>query len=84
MSNPGETTKDNRALVWVNDATFHGWVCSRCEWNSPLPTLLGDPTAKLLTIGWRRESFASMCARTFKAACRPADQRLFRPAEKAG
>ena len=46
MSNPGETTKDNRALVWVNDATFHGWVCSRCEWNSPLPTLLSDPGAK--------------------------------------
>ena len=46
MSNPGETPKDNRALVWVNDAIFHGWVCSRCEWNSPLPTLLSDPGAK--------------------------------------
>jgi len=45
MSNPGETTRD-RALVWVNHATFQGWVCSRCEWNSPLPTLLGDPAAK--------------------------------------
>jgi hypothetical protein len=45
MSNPGETTKD-RALVWVNDSAFNGWVCSRCEWNSPLPTLLGDPGAK--------------------------------------
>lgn len=45
MSNPGETAKD-RALVWVNDATFNGWVCSRCEWNSPLPTLLSDPSAK--------------------------------------
>jgi hypothetical protein len=46
MSNPSEATKADRALVWVNDATFHGWVCSRCEWNSPLPTLLADPAAK--------------------------------------
>ncbi|MGH9500043.1 MAG: hypothetical protein ACRD3L_12960 [Terriglobales bacterium] len=46
MSNPGEKANASRTLIWVNDATFQGWVCSRCEWNSPLPTLLSDPTAK--------------------------------------
>ena len=45
MSNPSEK-KDDRALLWVNDAAFHGWVCSQCGWNSALPTLLSDPSAK--------------------------------------
>ena len=46
MGNRGEEKKSDRALVWVNDPFFQGWVCSRCEWNSPLPTLLSDPAAK--------------------------------------
>ena len=39
-------SKEKRTLVWVNDRSFHGWICSQCEWNSPLPTLLSDPEAK--------------------------------------
>ena len=35
-----------RELVWTVDRTFQGWTCSRCEWNSPVPTLLNDPEAK--------------------------------------
>ncbi|MFZ0284174.1 MAG: hypothetical protein WAL32_03000 [Terriglobales bacterium] len=46
MSNPSDNAKDHRTLIWVNDTTFLGWVCSRCDWNSPLPTLLSDPAAK--------------------------------------
>lgn len=46
MTNPDQKTRDYRSLIWVNDTTFHGWVCSRCDWNSPLPTLLADPDAK--------------------------------------
>jgi len=38
--------KEKRALIWVKDDTFQGWTCSRCEWNSPLPTLLSAPEAK--------------------------------------
>lgn len=39
-------SKEKRALIWVNDDTFHGWTCSGCEWNSPLPTLLSTSEAK--------------------------------------
>jgi len=46
MGGRGQEIKDNRALIWINDHSFHGWICSRCEWNSPLPTLLSDPEAK--------------------------------------
>ena len=35
-----------RSLVWVSEHAFHGWTCSQCEWNFPLPTLLNDPEAK--------------------------------------
>ncbi len=35
-----------RELLWIIDRTFQGWICSQCEWNNPLPTLLNDPDAK--------------------------------------
>jgi len=35
-----------RELIWTSNYSFHGWTCSQCEWNSPLPTLLADPEAK--------------------------------------
>ena len=38
--------KEKRTLTWVKDDTFEGWTCSRCEWNSPLPTLLSASEAK--------------------------------------
>lgn len=38
--------KDKRTLVWVADDIFSGWICSACEWNSPLPTLLAASDAK--------------------------------------
>src|ERR1700733_13103446 len=42
------TLKDNTASepLWTSNPSFHGWTCSRCEWNPPLPTLLHDPEAK--------------------------------------
>jgi len=42
------TLQDNsaRELIWTSNHSFHGWTCSQCEWNSPLPTLLQDPEAK--------------------------------------
>jgi hypothetical protein len=46
MSDAGEKSKDGRTLLWVNDVAFQGWTCSRCDWNSPVPTLLSDPAAK--------------------------------------
>lgn len=36
----------SRELVWSVDRAFQGWICSQCEWNSALPTLLNDPEAK--------------------------------------
>ncbi|MGA8150084.1 MAG: hypothetical protein WB952_03985 [Terriglobales bacterium] len=38
--------KNDRVMTWVTDPGFQGWVCSRCDWNYPLPTLLSDPSAK--------------------------------------
>ena len=33
-------------MTWMSSAQFQGWICSVCEWNYPLPTLLSDPQAK--------------------------------------
>jgi uncharacterized protein YoaH (UPF0181 family) len=41
-----QQNKTARAMVWITDPAFQGWICSRCEWNFPLPTLLSDPQAK--------------------------------------
>jgi hypothetical protein len=38
--------KTARELIWTSTHAFHGWTCSQCEWNYPLPTLLNDPEAK--------------------------------------
>jgi hypothetical protein len=38
--------KTARELLWTSHHSFHGWTCSQCEWNYPLPTLLNDPEAK--------------------------------------
>jgi hypothetical protein len=38
--------KTARELIWTSTHSFHGWTCSQCEWNSPLPTLLNDPAAR--------------------------------------
>lgn len=38
--------KNVRLMNWVTSHSFQGWICSRCEWNYPLPTLLSDPDAK--------------------------------------
>jgi DNA-binding transcriptional ArsR family regulator len=35
-----------RSMIWVADPDFHGWICSECEWNSAIPTLLQDPEAR--------------------------------------
>ena len=39
--------KTARELVWTSNPSFQGWTCSHCAWNSPLPTLLNDPEAKI-------------------------------------
>lgn len=41
---PGDNP--NRELLWSVQRSFQGWTCSQCEWNEPVPTLLGDPEAK--------------------------------------
>ncbi|MBV8052684.1 MAG: hypothetical protein JOZ80_15955 [Acidobacteriaceae bacterium] len=33
-------------MNWLTVAGFQGWACSRCEWNSPMPTLLSNADAK--------------------------------------
>jgi hypothetical protein len=38
--------KTARELLWTSNRAFHGWTCSQCEWNAPIPTLLNDPEAK--------------------------------------
>ena len=38
--------KTARELLWTVDRAFQGWICSQCEWNYPIPTLLSDPEAK--------------------------------------
>lgn len=45
---PGGTSQRNsaRELLWIVDRNFQGWVCSKCEWSAPVPTLLNDPDAK--------------------------------------
>jgi len=35
-----------RSLIWMTTKAFRGWGCSECEWNSPVPELLSDPSAK--------------------------------------
>ena len=35
-----------RTMIWITSSSFHGWACSECLWNAPLPTLLSDPEAK--------------------------------------
>ncbi len=41
-----QRSTNSRELVWNVDRNFQGWICSQCEWNSPIPTLLNDPEAK--------------------------------------
>lgn len=45
MGKPTEE-KNARVMNWMTAPGFQGWICSRCEWSYPLPTLLSDPTAK--------------------------------------
>ena len=35
-----------RTMIWITSSAFHGWGCSECQWNAPVPTLLSDPEAK--------------------------------------
>lgn len=42
----GSPGQNSRELIWTSNRTFQGWMCSQCEWNYPLPTLLNDPEAK--------------------------------------
>lgn len=42
----GSPGQNSRELVWTSNRTFQGWMCSQCDWNYPLPTLLNDPEAK--------------------------------------
>jgi uncharacterized protein YoaH (UPF0181 family) len=45
MGNRAED-KSARVMNWMSAHGSQGWICSRCEWNYPLPTLLTDPEAK--------------------------------------
>jgi uncharacterized protein YoaH (UPF0181 family) len=45
MGNKAED-KNPRTMNWMSAHGSQGWICSRCEWNYPLPTLLTDPEAK--------------------------------------
>jgi hypothetical protein len=43
---PSNPHTANRELLWIVEPRFQGWICSQCEWNDPVPTLLNDPDAK--------------------------------------
>lgn len=45
MGKPPEQ-KPARAMNWISEQRFQGWICSECEWNCRLPTLPVDPEAK--------------------------------------
>lgn len=36
----------SRSVAWAQDGGNPRWICSECEWNYPLPTLLTDPEAR--------------------------------------
>jgi len=46
MGQGSEQNKNARAMIWMRDYSFQGWVCSQCGWNYPFPALLSDPEAK--------------------------------------
>jgi hypothetical protein len=46
LNTRSQEEKEKRTIVWVKDDVFQGWICSVCEWNSALPTLLSAPEAK--------------------------------------
>jgi len=46
MEQSSTSNKKSRELLWTVDRSYQGWICSQCEWNSPVPTLLNDPDAK--------------------------------------
>jgi hypothetical protein len=63
--------KTARELIWTSNQSFHGWTCSQCEWNCPLPTLLNDPEAKtafdrLAAVKFREHKCASFTPRIRK------------------
>lgn len=35
-----------RSMIWIAEHEFYGWICSDCEWNCAIPTLLHDPDAR--------------------------------------
>jgi hypothetical protein len=45
MGEPPEQ-KPARSMNWISEQQFQGWICSQCEWDYRLPTLLADHEAK--------------------------------------
>ena len=63
--------KTARQLLWTSTHSFHGWTCSQCEWNFPLPTLLNDPEARPPMTAWQRPNSATTNAPTNSRASVP-------------
>lgn len=77
MGNRGEEDKDARAIIWMSDHSFQGWICSRCEWNYPLPTLLGDPEAKTAYDRLAAAKFRAHACESHRSRLRSAESESF-------
>lgn len=72
-----EQDKSARAMVWMTEPSFQGWICSRCEWNFPLPTLLSDPQAKTAYDRLAAGKFREHACESFLTRLRSADPDSF-------
>lgn len=72
-----EENKGAKTMNWVSEPGFQGWICSRCEWNCPLPTLLTDPQAKSAFDRLAAGKFREHECQSFLARLAPADPNSF-------
>jgi hypothetical protein len=72
-----EQDKTARAMVWTTDPGFQGWICSRCEWSFPLPTLLSDPQAKTAYDRLAAGKFREHACESFLSRLAAADSESF-------
>src|SRR5271167_506462 len=77
MGHRSEEDKNAREMVWTRDSSFQGWICSRCEWNYPLPTLLSDPQAKTAYDRLAAGKFRAHACQDYQGRLRSADPDSF-------
>jgi len=77
MGNQKEEDKNTRAMTWVTDPGFQGWICSLCDWNYPLPTLLSDPAAKTAYDRLAAGKFKSHICESYQARLKSSEPASF-------